>query len=202
MGGCDVGRGLPPCTASAGVDPLSRAWTRSPAHPHVAPTPFPRVPLVDTHPQRTIRPPAALLAAAAIPTLVPPRPPCSRPAAPSRPASARSWPTRRPAWSRSRSGPAPWPASTAACSSPSAGSRPAGVAPVRRSLTSSRRRTSAPRSTRPRSRPVGPTAQPLGLPDGRRVGEWVNPQPVGVEQAMGFSRFCLCLARRGGHRAR
>src|SRR3989440_7142754 len=37
--------------------------------------------------------------------------------------------------------------------------------------------------------PGGATAQLLGLPDGRRIGDWVNPEPVGVEHAMGFMQF-------------
>ena len=37
--------------------------------------------------------------------------------------------------------------------------------------------------------PGGATAQLLGLPDGRRIGDWVNPQPVGTEHAMGFAQF-------------
>ena len=35
----------------------------------------------------------------------------------------------------------------------------------------------------------GATAQLLGLQDGRRIGDWVNPQPVGAEHAMGFMQF-------------
>jgi hypothetical protein len=34
--------------------------------------------------------------------------------------------------------------------------------------------------------PGGATAALLGLSDGRRIGDWVNPQPVGAEHAMGF----------------
>jgi CHAP domain len=37
--------------------------------------------------------------------------------------------------------------------------------------------------------PGGATAALLGLPDGRRIGEWVNPQPVGAEHAMGLMQF-------------
>jgi hypothetical protein len=37
--------------------------------------------------------------------------------------------------------------------------------------------------------PGGATAQLLGLPDGRRIGDWVNPTPVGAEHAMGFMQF-------------
>jgi soluble lytic murein transglycosylase-like protein len=38
--------------------------------------------------------------------------------------------------------------------------------------------------------PGGATARLLGLPDGRRVGDWVNPQPVADgEHAMGFMQF-------------
>ena len=37
--------------------------------------------------------------------------------------------------------------------------------------------------------PGGATAQLLGLQDGRRIGDWVNPQPVGAEHAMGFMQF-------------
>jgi hypothetical protein len=37
--------------------------------------------------------------------------------------------------------------------------------------------------------PGGATAQLLGLPDGRRVGDWINPQPVGAEHATGFVQF-------------
>jgi CHAP domain/Transglycosylase SLT domain len=37
--------------------------------------------------------------------------------------------------------------------------------------------------------PGGATAQLLDLPDGRRIGDWVNPQPVGAEHAMGFMQF-------------
>ena len=37
--------------------------------------------------------------------------------------------------------------------------------------------------------PDGTTAQLLGLPDGRRIGDWVNPSPVGTEHAMGFVQF-------------
>jgi hypothetical protein len=37
--------------------------------------------------------------------------------------------------------------------------------------------------------PGGATAQLLNLPDGRRIGDWVNPQPVGAEHAMGFMQF-------------
>ena len=37
--------------------------------------------------------------------------------------------------------------------------------------------------------PGGTTAALLGLADGRRIGDWVNPQPVGAEHAMGFMQF-------------
>jgi hypothetical protein len=37
--------------------------------------------------------------------------------------------------------------------------------------------------------PVGTTATLLNLPGGRRIGDWVNPQPVGAEHAMGFMQF-------------
>jgi hypothetical protein len=37
--------------------------------------------------------------------------------------------------------------------------------------------------------PGGATAALLGLPDGRRIGDWVNPQPVGAEHAMGLMQF-------------
>jgi hypothetical protein len=37
--------------------------------------------------------------------------------------------------------------------------------------------------------PGGGTAQLLGLPDGRRIGDWIDPQPVGAEHAMGFLQF-------------
>jgi hypothetical protein len=37
--------------------------------------------------------------------------------------------------------------------------------------------------------PGGATAALLGLPDGRRLGDWVNPQPVGAEHAMGLMQF-------------
>jgi hypothetical protein len=37
--------------------------------------------------------------------------------------------------------------------------------------------------------PGGATAALLALPDGRRIGDWVNPQPVGAEQAMGLMQF-------------
>jgi hypothetical protein len=37
--------------------------------------------------------------------------------------------------------------------------------------------------------PGGATAQLLGLPDGRHIGDWINPQPVGAEHAMGFMQF-------------
>jgi hypothetical protein len=39
--------------------------------------------------------------------------------------------------------------------------------------------------------PGGATATMLGLKDGRRIGDWVNPQPVGPaqEHAMGFMQF-------------
>ena len=37
--------------------------------------------------------------------------------------------------------------------------------------------------------PAGATATLLGLPDGRRIGDWVNPQPVGAEHAMGFMQL-------------
>src|SRR5215472_14595001 len=33
-------------------------------------------------------------------------------------------------------------------------------------------------------RPGGAAAALLGLPDGRRIGDWVAPQPVGAEHAM------------------
>jgi hypothetical protein len=36
--------------------------------------------------------------------------------------------------------------------------------------------------------PGGATAALLGLPDGTRIGDWVNPQAVGAEHAMGFMR--------------
>jgi hypothetical protein len=35
----------------------------------------------------------------------------------------------------------------------------------------------------------GATAQLLGLQDGRRIGDWINPMPVGAEHAMGFVQF-------------
>jgi len=35
----------------------------------------------------------------------------------------------------------------------------------------------------------GATATMLGLKDGRRIGDWVNPQPVNGEHAMGFMQF-------------
>ena len=37
----------------------------------------------------------------------------------------------------------------------------------------------------------GATATMLGLKDGRRIGDWVNPQPVGPaqEHAMGLMQF-------------
>src|SRR5439155_2230263 len=37
--------------------------------------------------------------------------------------------------------------------------------------------------------PGGATAQLLGLPDGRRIGDWLNPQPVSAEHAIGFMQF-------------
>jgi CHAP domain len=37
--------------------------------------------------------------------------------------------------------------------------------------------------------PGGATAALLGLADGRRIGDWVNPQPVGAEHAMGLMQF-------------
>jgi membrane-bound lytic murein transglycosylase B len=38
--------------------------------------------------------------------------------------------------------------------------------------------------------PGGATAQLLGLGDGRRIGDWVDPQPVaGGQHAMGFMQF-------------
>jgi soluble lytic murein transglycosylase-like protein len=37
--------------------------------------------------------------------------------------------------------------------------------------------------------PGGATATLLALPDGRRIGDWVNPRPVGREHAMGFLQF-------------
>src|SRR5205807_86035 len=37
--------------------------------------------------------------------------------------------------------------------------------------------------------PGGANTQLLGVPDGRRIGDWVNPQPVGAEHAMGFVQF-------------
>ncbi len=37
--------------------------------------------------------------------------------------------------------------------------------------------------------PGGITAALLGLADGRRIGDWVNPQPVGAEHAMGLMQF-------------
>lgn len=37
--------------------------------------------------------------------------------------------------------------------------------------------------------PGGATATLLGLHDGRRLGDWVNPEPVGSEHAMGFMQF-------------
>jgi hypothetical protein len=37
--------------------------------------------------------------------------------------------------------------------------------------------------------PGGATAALLGLPDGRRIGDWVNPQPVGAEHAVGLMQF-------------
>lgn len=36
--------------------------------------------------------------------------------------------------------------------------------------------------------PGGIAAVLLGLPDRRRIGDWVNPQPVDTEHAMGFMR--------------
>jgi membrane-bound lytic murein transglycosylase B len=39
-------------------------------------------------------------------------------------------------------------------------------------------------------KPGGSTATMLGLSDGRRIGDWVNPQPVaGGQHAMGFMQF-------------
>jgi membrane-bound lytic murein transglycosylase B len=39
-------------------------------------------------------------------------------------------------------------------------------------------------------RPGGATARLLGLPDGRRIGDWVDPLPVaGGQHAMGFMQF-------------
>ena len=37
--------------------------------------------------------------------------------------------------------------------------------------------------------PGGATATLLGLRDGRRLGDWVNPEPVAGEHAMGFMQF-------------
>ena len=37
--------------------------------------------------------------------------------------------------------------------------------------------------------PGGATAGLLGLAGGRRIGDWVAPQPVGAEHAMGFMQF-------------
>jgi hypothetical protein len=37
--------------------------------------------------------------------------------------------------------------------------------------------------------PGGATTALLGLADGRRVGDWMNPQPVGAEHAMGLMQF-------------
>ncbi len=37
--------------------------------------------------------------------------------------------------------------------------------------------------------PGGATSALLGLPDGRRIGDWVNPRPVGAEHAMGFMQL-------------
>ncbi len=37
--------------------------------------------------------------------------------------------------------------------------------------------------------PGGATAALLGLPDGRRIGDWVNPQPVGAEHAISLMQF-------------
>ncbi len=37
--------------------------------------------------------------------------------------------------------------------------------------------------------PGGATATLLGLAGGRRIGDWVNPQPVGDEHAVGFMQF-------------
>jgi hypothetical protein len=37
--------------------------------------------------------------------------------------------------------------------------------------------------------PGGATAQLLGLLDGRRIGDWVDPQPVGAEHTIGFVQF-------------
>ena len=37
--------------------------------------------------------------------------------------------------------------------------------------------------------PAGATAQLLGRPDRRRIGDWANPQLVGAEHAMGFMQF-------------
>ncbi len=37
--------------------------------------------------------------------------------------------------------------------------------------------------------PGGATASVLGLPDGARIGGWINPKPVGVEHAMGFRQL-------------
>ena len=45
--------------------------------------------------------------------------------------------------------------------------------------------------------PGGATAQLLGLPDGRRIGDWVDPQPVGVEHAVGLDAGSAVHLARG-----
>ena len=128
------------------------------------------------------------------------RPPFSRSAARARPASARNWPTHRPAWSRSRPG------------RRHDRHRRQRAARYRQG----RHRLGRARETQPDDlvpadiratidaaalQPGGATATLLGLPDGRRIGDWVNPQPVGAEHAMGCAVPALRLARRGGRRA-
>lgn len=50
--------------------------------------------------------------------------------------------------------------------------------------------------------PGSATAQLLGLPDGRHIGDWVNPKPVDSQRAIGLAVPPLHLARGGGRCAR